>query len=130
VDGDRGGWRRSWGIAFRFGSSSKAAKEWQPPQECISRSPVRASVFLGGLILFLLIVGFSRYVSLGSVLQAAVAMPLLMYFFGRRIMLRLWSSRLERLPWRYFIVYKHGGKSSALVQGTEPKILFQQEQGR
>src|SRR6266446_9800493 len=35
--------------------------------------------FLGGLILFLLVAGFSRYVSLGSV-AAAVAMPLLMYF--------------------------------------------------
>src|SRR5207247_8027273 len=36
--------------------------------------------FLGSVILFVLVVAFWRYVSLGSI-SAAAAMPLLMYFF-------------------------------------------------
>jgi glycerol-3-phosphate acyltransferase PlsY len=79
--------------------------------------------FLGGLILFLLLAGFSRYVSLGSV-TAAVAMPLLMYF--------LWAPHHAPPPVITFgalavavlIVYKHDGNLQRLVEGTEPKFSF------
>jgi glycerol-3-phosphate acyltransferase PlsY len=79
--------------------------------------------FLAGLILFLLVAGFSRYVSLGSV-AAAVAMPLLMYF--------LWAPHHAPPPVITFgalavavlIVYKHDGNLQRLVEGTEPKFSF------
>jgi glycerol-3-phosphate acyltransferase PlsY len=82
-----------------------------------------SSAFLAGLILFLLVAGFSRYVSLGSV-AAAVAMPLLMYF--------LWAPHHAPPPVITFgalavavlIVYKHDGNLQRLVEGTEPKFSF------
>ncbi len=82
--------------------------------------------FLGGLILFLLVAGFSRYVSLGSV-AAAVAMPLLMYF--------LWVPHhapplvitFGALAVAMLIVYKHDGNLQRLVQGTEPKFSFRRK---
>jgi glycerol-3-phosphate acyltransferase PlsY len=84
------------------------------------------AAFLGGLILFLLVVGFSRYVSLGSV-AAAVAMPLLMYF--------LWAPHHAPPPVVTFgalavamlIVYKHDGNLQRLVEGTEPKFSFRRK---
>jgi glycerol-3-phosphate acyltransferase PlsY len=85
-----------------------------------------APAFLGGLILFLLTTGFSRYVSLGSV-AAAVAMPLLMYF--------LWAPHhapplvitLGALAVALLIVYKHDGNLQRLVQGTEPRFSFRRK---
>jgi glycerol-3-phosphate acyltransferase PlsY len=82
--------------------------------------------FLSGLILFLLVAGFSRYVSLGSV-AAAVAMPLLMYF--------LWAPHHAPPPVITFgalavavlIVYKHDGNLQRLVEGTEPKFYFRRK---
>lgn len=79
--------------------------------------------FLAGFILFLLVAGFSRYVSLGSV-AAAVAMPLLMYF--------LWAPHHAPPPVITFgalavavlIVFKHDGNLQRLVEGTEPKFSF------
>jgi acyl phosphate:glycerol-3-phosphate acyltransferase len=79
--------------------------------------------FLAGLILFLLVAGFSRFVSLGSV-TAAVAMPLLMYF--------LWAPHHAPPPVITFgalavamlIVYKHDANLQRLLQGTEPKFSF------
>jgi len=87
-----------------------------------------APASLGGLILFLLIVGFSRYVSLGSV-AAAVAMPLLMYF--------LWAPHhapplvitFGALAVAILIVYKHDGNLQRLVRGTEPKFSFTKSKG-
>jgi glycerol-3-phosphate acyltransferase PlsY len=85
-----------------------------------------APAFLGGLILFLLTAGFSRYVSLGSV-AAAVAMPLLIYF--------LWAPHhapplvitFGALAVAMLIVYKHDGNLQRLVQGTEPKFSFRRK---
>lgn len=82
--------------------------------------------FLGGLILFLLTAGFSRYVSLGSV-AAAVAMPLLIYF--------LWAPHhapplvitFGALAVAVLIGYKHDGNLHRLVQGTEPKFSFRRK---
>jgi acyl phosphate:glycerol-3-phosphate acyltransferase len=79
--------------------------------------------FLGGLILFILVVGFWRYVSLGSI-SAALAMPLLMYF--------LWAPHHASPPVITFgalavamlIVYKHDANLQRLVKGAEPKFSF------
>ena len=79
--------------------------------------------FLGGLILFSLIAGYSRYVSLGSV-AAAVAMPLLTYF--------LWAPHhapplvvtIGSLAIAILIVYKHDANLRRLAEGTEPKFSF------
>jgi glycerol-3-phosphate acyltransferase PlsY len=79
--------------------------------------------FLGGLILFVLIVGFWRYVSLGSI-SAALAMPLLMYF--------LWAPHHAPPPVITFgalavamlIIYKHDANLQRLVEGAEPKFSF------
>jgi acyl phosphate:glycerol-3-phosphate acyltransferase len=79
--------------------------------------------FLGGLILFILVVGFWRYVSLGSI-SAAIAMPLLMYF--------LWAPHHASPPVITFgalavamlIVYKHDANLQRLVKGAEPKFSF------
>jgi acyl phosphate:glycerol-3-phosphate acyltransferase len=79
--------------------------------------------FLGGLILFVLIVGFWRYVSLGSI-SAALAMPMLMYF--------LWAPHHAPPPVITFgalavamlIVYKHDANLQRLMEGAEPKFSF------
>jgi glycerol-3-phosphate acyltransferase PlsY len=79
--------------------------------------------FLAGLILFILVVGFWRYVSLGSI-SAAAAMPMLLYF--------LWAPHHAPPPVITFgalavatlIVYKHDANLQRLVNGREPKFSF------
>ena len=79
--------------------------------------------FLGSVILFVLVVTFWRYVSLGSI-SAAAAMPLLMYF--------LWAPRhapplvitFGSLAAAVLIVCKHAGNIRRLAQGVEPKFSF------
>ena len=79
--------------------------------------------FLGSVILFVLVVTFWRYVSLGSI-SAAAAMPLLMYF--------LWAPRhapplvitFGSLAAALLIVCKHAGNIRRLAQGVEPKFSF------
>jgi glycerol-3-phosphate acyltransferase PlsY len=86
----------------------------------LALSPV---VFLAGLILFILVVGFWRYVSLGSI-SAAAAMPMLLYF--------LWAPHHAPPPVITFgalavamlIVYKHDANLQRLVNGQEPKFSF------
>jgi len=87
-----------------------------------------APAFLGGLLLFILVVAFWRYVSLGSI-SAAAAMPLLIYF--------LWAPHHAPPPVITFgalavamlIVYKHDANLQRLVQGTEPKLSFRKQKG-
>jgi acyl phosphate:glycerol-3-phosphate acyltransferase len=75
---------------------------------------------LTAFVLFLLVVIFWRYVSLGS-LSAAAAMPLLIYF--------LWAPghapplviTLGTLFAAALIFYKHDANLQRLVDGTEPK---------
>ena len=85
-----------------------------------------APAFLGGLILFLLTAGFSRYVSLGSV-TAAVAMPLLMYFFWAPHHAPPLVITFGALAVAMLIVYKHDGNLQRLVRGTEPKFSFRRK---
>lgn len=78
---------------------------------------------LAAVILFLLVVIFWRYISLGSVASAA-AMPLLIYF--------LWAPRHAPPPAitvgavaaALVIIYKHRGNLQRLVEGAEPKFSF------
>lgn len=83
---------------------------------------------LTAIILFLLVVIFWKYVSLGSV-SAAAAMPLLIYF--------LWAPRhapalvitIGTLAVSLLVIYKHRGNLRRLVDGTEPKFSFSRDEG-
>lgn len=83
---------------------------------------------LAAVILFILVVIFWRYVSLGSV-SAAAAMPLLIYF--------LWAPRHAPPPAVTFgalaaallIIYKHRGNLQRLLEGAEPKFSFSKNKG-
>jgi glycerol-3-phosphate acyltransferase PlsY len=85
--------------------------------------------FLGSVLLFILVVWFWRYVSLGSI-AAAAAMPLLIHF--------LWAPRHAPPPVITFgalavallIVYKHDGNMQRLVEGTEPKFSLGKKKNR
>lgn len=75
------------------------------------------------IVLFLLVVIFWRYVSLGSI-SAAASMPLLIYF--------LWAPRhapplavtLGTLAVALLVIYKHRGNLQRLIEGVEPKFSF------
>jgi glycerol-3-phosphate acyltransferase PlsY len=79
--------------------------------------------FLGAILLFIVVVVFWRYVSLGSI-SAAAAIPLLMYF--------LWAPghapplvvTFGSLAIALLVVYKHDANIQRLVEGAEPKFSF------
>jgi glycerol-3-phosphate acyltransferase PlsY len=83
---------------------------------------------LGSLLLFLIVVMFSRYVSLGSV-AAAAAMPLLIYF--------LWAPHhapplivtFGAFAAAVLIVYKHDTNIQRLVEGREPRFSLGKSKG-
>jgi len=79
--------------------------------------------FLAGLILFSLVAGYSRYVSLGSV-SAAVAMPLLTYFLWAPHHAPALVVTIGSLAIAILIVYKHDANLRRLAEGTEPKFSF------
>jgi len=87
---------------------------------------VSPPAFLGGLILFSLIAGYSRYVSLGSI-AAAVAMPLLMYFLWAPHHAPPLAITFGSLAIAMLIVYKHDANLQRLVEGTEPKFSFRRK---
>jgi len=92
----------------------------------LALSPLAA---LAGFVLFLLVLLFWRYISLGS-LTAAAAMPLLLYF--------LWAPghapplviTLGTLFAAVLIFYKHASNLQRLVHGTEPKYPLGRARGR
>jgi len=83
---------------------------------------------LGSLLLFLIVVMFSRYVSLGSI-AAAAAMPLLIYF--------LWAPHhapplivtFGAFSAAMLIVYKHYTNIQRLVEGREPRFSLGKSKG-
>jgi len=77
----------------------------------------------GALIIFALVVGFWRYVSLASV-SAAAAMPLLIYFLWAPHYAPPISVTAGSLAAAVLIVYKHDANLQRLVEGTEPKFSF------
>jgi acyl phosphate:glycerol-3-phosphate acyltransferase len=78
---------------------------------------------LGAVLLFIAVVLFWRYVSLGSI-AAAAAMPLLIYF--------LWAPghapplivTFGAFAAAILIVYKHDANIQRLVEGREPRFSF------
>ncbi len=78
---------------------------------------------LGAIGVFILVVLFSRFVSLGSV-SAAAAMPLLIYL--------LWAPHhapplvvtFGAFAAAMLVVYKHDGNIQRLVEGREPRFSF------
>ena len=79
------------------------------------------AALLGAVIVFVLVVAFWRYISLGSI-SAAASMPLLIYF--------LWAPHhapplvinVGTLLAAVLIIYKHDPNIQRLVQGEEPKF--------
>jgi glycerol-3-phosphate acyltransferase PlsY len=82
-----------------------------------------APAFLGAAILFLLVVLYWRFVSLGSI-SAAAAMPLLIYFLWAPHHAPPYSVMFGSLGAALLIVYKHDANIQRLVQGDEPKFSF------
>lgn len=76
---------------------------------------------LGAAILFVLVVIYWRFVSLGSI-SAAAAMPLLIYFFWAPHHAPPYSITFGSLAAALLIVYKHDANIQRLVQGDEPKF--------
>jgi len=79
--------------------------------------------FLGALILFVLVVFYWRFVSLGSI-AAAAAMPLLIYFFWAPHHAPPHVITFGTLAATLLIVYKHDANIQRMVQGDEPKFSF------
>jgi len=79
--------------------------------------------FLGAIILFILVVIYWRFVSLGSI-SAAAAMPLLIYFFWAPHHAPPYAVTFGSLAAALLIVYKHDANIQRLVQGDEPKFSF------
>jgi glycerol-3-phosphate acyltransferase PlsY len=85
---------------------------------------------LGAIAIFLLVVIFFRFVSLGSI-AAAASMPLLIYL--------LWAPHFSphlapppsvticAFASAMLIIYKHDGNIQRLVEGREPKFAFSNE---
>jgi acyl phosphate:glycerol-3-phosphate acyltransferase len=78
---------------------------------------------LGALLLFLLVVMFWRYVSLGSV-SAAAAMPLLIYLLWAPHHAPPAAVTFGAVATALLIVYKHRGNLQRLLEGAEPKFSF------
>src|SRR5689334_1173310 len=83
---------------------------------------------LAAVILFLLVVVFWRYISLGSVSTAA-AMPLLIYFLWAPHHAPPTSVTFGAVATALLIVYKHRGNLQRLVAGVEPKFSFSKNKG-
>jgi glycerol-3-phosphate acyltransferase PlsY len=79
--------------------------------------------FLCAAILFVLIVAYWGYVSLGSI-SAAAAMPLLLYFFWAPHHAPPLVITFGSLAAALLIAYKHDGNIQRLVEGVEPKFSF------
>jgi glycerol-3-phosphate acyltransferase PlsY len=78
---------------------------------------------LAAVILFVLVVIFWRYVSLGSI-SAAAAMPLLIYFWWAPHHAPPLVITIGTLAVAALVIYKHDGNLQRLVEGAEPKFSF------
>ena len=78
---------------------------------------------LGSLTLFILVVVFSRYVSLGSI-AAAAAIPILVYFLWAPHHAPPLTVTFGALAAALLVVYKHDANIQRLVEGREPRFSF------
>ncbi len=78
---------------------------------------------LGAILLFVLVVAFFRFVSLGSI-AAAASMPLLIYFLWAPHHAPPPSVTVFAFAAAMLIVYKHDGNIQRLVEGREPRFSF------
>jgi acyl phosphate:glycerol-3-phosphate acyltransferase len=83
---------------------------------------------LGSVILFILVVAFWRYVSLGSI-SAAASMPLLIYFLWAPHHAPPLAVTFGALAAAALIIYKHDANIQRLLQGEEPKFSFSKKRG-
>lgn len=83
--------------------------------------------FLGAAILFMLVVAYWRFVSLGSI-AAAAATPLLIYFLWAPHHAPPYAVTFGSLAATLLIVYKHDANIQRLFQGDEPKFSFSKKQ--
>jgi len=81
---------------------------------------------LGAILLFVLVVAFFRFVSLGSI-AAAASMPLLIYFLWAPHHAPPPSVTIGAFAAAMLIVYKHDGNIQRLVEGREPRFAFSKE---
>jgi len=81
---------------------------------------------LGAILLFVLVVAFFRFVSLGSI-AAAASMPLLIYFLWAPHHAPPPSVTIVAFASAMLIVYKHDGNIQRLVEGREPRFAFSKE---
>ena len=83
---------------------------------------------LGSVILFILVVAFWRYVSLGSI-SAAASMPLLIYFLWAPQHAPPLAVTFGALAAAGLIIYKHHANIQRLLQGEEPKFSLSKKRG-
>jgi glycerol-3-phosphate acyltransferase PlsY len=84
------------------------------------------AAMLTATILFLLIVGFWRYVSLGSI-AAAAAIPLLMYLLWAPHFAPPHGVTLTSLAIAALVIYQHRGNIGRLARGEEPKFSLSKQ---
>jgi glycerol-3-phosphate acyltransferase PlsY len=77
---------------------------------------------VGSLIVFILVVAFWGYVSLGSI-SAAASMPLLIYLLWAPHHAPPLAVTFGALAAAVLIIYKHDANIQRLVEGEEPKFL-------
>jgi glycerol-3-phosphate acyltransferase PlsY len=83
---------------------------------------------LGSVMVFILVVAFWRYVSLGSI-SAAAAMPLLVYLLWAPHHAPPLAVTFGALAAAVVIIYKHDANIQRLVEGEEPKFSFSKKTG-
>lgn len=79
------------------------------------------------LILFILVAGFWRYVSLAS-LAAAAAIPLLVYLLWAPRFAPPESVTLTSLAIAALVIYQHRGNIARLARGEEPKFSLRKKE--
>jgi acyl phosphate:glycerol-3-phosphate acyltransferase len=78
---------------------------------------------LGSILVFILVVAYWRFVSLGSI-SAAAALPLLVYFLWAPGHAPPYAITFGTLAAVLLVVYKHDANIQRLVQGEEPRFSF------
>lgn len=81
---------------------------------------------LAAAVLFLLVAGFWRYVSLGSI-AAAAAIPLLVYLLWAPHFAPPESVTITSLAIAALVIYQHRGNIARLARGEEPKFSLRKQ---